>query len=377
MILILLVINLLFAPKIVNAQISVTDYPSSIITGDSFPITFSFSPSNIGVSYHYKIVGDGVNIITLPNTSCSSSYDECETFSVGDTNPITATAYGKINTSVSSFGVKIRIAHSETHSTITSSPVTVIAISPTPTLTPTPSPPNTPTPTPSTPTPTITPTPIPTSTPAPTAEPVSIRIDSVPSSVSLGSPFSIRFIASHLNSNTEYYVKAYGGIDDNYYFEIQNGTSWYNFNSAWDNMPKFKSNSNGEINQLLFLRAKADKETGSYKIKVKLREPEVESEISYVIVTKFVPSPTSTPPEPTPTEEIIPTPEPLPTNYEVTETPGAINILGLSDGDSLSSTSSPIKISKQGGNMIPVILISSGGVLLLIPLLVSKIRDGR
>jgi len=248
----------------------------------------------------------------------------------------------------------------------------------TPTSTPTPTNTSTPTNTPvpsNTSTPSVTPTI--TSSPTPTSEPIRITIDNLPSSASLGNTFTVRFIVSHASPNTDYYVKAYGGINDNYYLETQNGTSWYGFNAAWDNLPKFKADNSGNINQLLFVRSKIDKETGLYKVKVKLREPEIESEIKYLTITKFVPSPTPTKPEPTPTMEIIPTPEPLPTSPSEEISPESTSVLGLSDSENLSPTVSPIKISKSGSNIIPTILISVGGILLLVPLLVSKIRDGK
>ncbi|MFA5827929.1 MAG: lamin tail domain-containing protein [Candidatus Shapirobacteria bacterium] len=261
--------------------------------------------------------------------------------------------------------------------TSTPTPTTVIV----PSSTPTPS--NAPTPT-STPTitTTLTPTPAPstTSTPTPTSGPIHITIDNISSSASLGSTFTIRFIVNHAKPNTDFYIKAYGGInDDNYCLETQNGSSWYGFNSAWDNLPKFRSNNDGYISNLLFVRSKTDKEIGNYKVKVKIRDPETESEIKYITITKFVPSPTPTlvptpTVEPTPTESFEePTPGPLPTDTPEA-IPDSVNILGLSDAKGLSPTISPPQDSKSKRGIIPVIFISVGAVFLLIPLLVSKIR---
>lgn len=158
--------------------------PNSII-GDEISVTFTVNSLNIGTNYHYKVVGDdNADISTLPNTSCSSNYENCENLTITVDKIATATAKARLNTSTGADNIKIRIAQSDKHSSTFDSPfVNILSIvpSPTPTLIPTliptpiliPSPTNTPTPTiiptlKSTATPTPRPTNIPTFTPTPT-----------------------------------------------------------------------------------------------------------------------------------------------------------------------------------------------------------------
>lgn len=173
----------LFFPRLtfaVDPIVTITNFPSSIVTGDTFPITFTVSSGFTG-SFHYKSVGDSDTDISI-FPLCSSNFNNCSSLIISDTSPVTATAYAKINTTTSTNYLFIRIAEAEKHEKTTdSNVVTIQSIQPTPTLTPvptdTPIPTNTPTPT-DTPEPTntpipttipsLTPTKIPTSTPVPT-----------------------------------------------------------------------------------------------------------------------------------------------------------------------------------------------------------------
>jgi hypothetical protein len=171
----LLLIFFLFLPFSVFAapNVSVIDFPETIIAGDIFNVTFSVSNVNPGLIYHYKIVGDGNSeFLTQPNTSCASNYDTCENINIATNSANIATASAKINMISGIYNLKIRIAQSDKHtSTYNSDIVSVTSIlpSPTPTITPT----NTPIPT-NTPSPTNIPTPSPTKTPTPTPYPTLI-----------------------------------------------------------------------------------------------------------------------------------------------------------------------------------------------------------
>ena len=162
--------------------ISIVDFPESIVAGNIFNVTFSVSNATAGLTYHYKVVGDGNSeILTQPNTSCASNYDTCENINIASDSASIATASAKMNMVSGIYNLKIRIAQSDKHtSTYNSDIVSITSIlpSPTPTIAPTntpfptstPLPTNTPTPTP-TPTPTKTPTPTPTEAPTPTITP--------------------------------------------------------------------------------------------------------------------------------------------------------------------------------------------------------------
>lgn len=433
MILFLLTIFLLFVPKIVTAQtptstsnptpttapisIEIDSLPSSASLGSTFSIRFIVNNATPNTDYYIKAYGgisDNYYLETQNGTSWygyGGAWDFMPKFKSDSNGNISQllSVRSKTDKETGQYKVKVKIRDPAIESKIIKY-ITITEFIPTPTSTPTntplptntPAPSNTPvpsntstptivptatkTPTPSntsapantstpTNTPTSTPVPASTSTPTPTTGPISITIDNIPSSASLGNTFTIRFIINNATPNTDYYVKAYGGInDDNYCLETQSGTSWYGYGGNWDNMPKFKSDIGGSINQLLFVRSKTDKEVGQYKVKVKIKD-QTESEIKYITITKFVPSPTPTIPEPTPTTEFIPTPEPLSTNPPEATSVESDSVLGTSNENDLAPNITPIKKSKSSGNIISIILISAGGVLLLAPLIISKIRD--
>lgn len=153
----------------VSPIVNIIDPLPNNIVGDEISITFTVNSLNIGTNYHYKIVGDeNADISTLPNTGCSSNYENCENLTITVDKIATATAKARFNTSTGTDNIKIRIAQSDRHSSTFDSPfVAILSIlpSPTPTLTPTLIPTSTPTPNPTntpTPNPTIKPTSIPT-----------------------------------------------------------------------------------------------------------------------------------------------------------------------------------------------------------------------
>lgn len=180
--------------------VSIIDFPENVIAGDSFNVSFSISGANPGLIYHYKIIGDGNNeILTQPNTSCASGYDNCENINIATDSANIATASAKLNLVSGIFNLKIRIAQSDKHtSTYNSDIVSINSVLPT--STPTPTPTNIPT---STPTPTLTPTKIPTLTPTvtptkipiPTLE-ISPFITSIPTPEILGTSTTVPSVKS-------------------------------------------------------------------------------------------------------------------------------------------------------------------------------------
>ena len=176
-------------PKVSYAITTVTlnNVPSSITIGESFPVSFILSTSSTSPSFHYKIVGLGVTLITIPDSDCSSSYNNCPEINIGESGIANGTAYAKITVITSQISVLVRVAESISHyatssqsqiistyvvptpsETPTPMPTYVPTNTPTPTNTPQPS--NTPIPTPTN-TPTLTPTVTPTKTPSPTPIP--------------------------------------------------------------------------------------------------------------------------------------------------------------------------------------------------------------
>ncbi|MBP9817317.1 lamin tail domain-containing protein [Candidatus Shapirobacteria bacterium] len=81
------------------------------------------------------------------------------------------------------------------------------------------------------------------------------------------------------------------------------------------------------------------------------------------------PTPTQTP-TPTPTSEPTPIDSPMPTATAVTDLP--IDISGPID--SATPTKAPAKSSKFNSQILPTIFIIIGGLLLVVPLIISKIK---
>ena len=128
-----------------SAQVTIVTPPDNIVIGDSFPVVFTIFSVDTGLSYRYKIVADPEsNIITVPDSGCSGAYDKCPIIAIGDTAPVTAIAYAKLN-NVTSASIKIRLAQDDNHDHVYNSSVIVISgamptSSPTPTSTNTPVP---------------------------------------------------------------------------------------------------------------------------------------------------------------------------------------------------------------------------------------------
>lgn len=135
MIILILLFSLFLVPKIyATPQVSILNYPESVIVGDTFPITFNVFSAEIGTAYHYKIVGDSAADISI-FPSCASKYDDCLNLTILDFLNNIATASAKINVANNLNNLKIRIAQSDRHSkTFDSAFVNIVSfISPEPT----------------------------------------------------------------------------------------------------------------------------------------------------------------------------------------------------------------------------------------------------
>lgn len=219
--------------------------------------------------------------------------------------------------------------------------------------------------------------------------------------------FLLNFIFSHGKNDTDYYFKCYGGVgSDNYSVEVQNDSNWLNgYNGSWQNMPKFSTDSSGNISQNITIRVKFSSANGSCKITCKIIESAKYTSSGNAILSNSVylnisnpppsPTPTNTPtntPQPTnvpsptftPTKTPTPTlspisPSPTPTSPEATSssdliTPTSEYVLGETVVSEISPT--PVNIIKnqneKKSNYLPMIFIISGGILLLIPLFLKK-----
>lgn len=121
--------------------INITNFPDTVIVGQTFPLTFLVENAAVGTTYHYKSVGDTTTDISI-FPSCASKYDDCLNLIIGENSSALATATAQINTPSNSNNLKIRIAQADKHSTTFDSPfVTITSFlapsTPTPLITPT------------------------------------------------------------------------------------------------------------------------------------------------------------------------------------------------------------------------------------------------
>jgi hypothetical protein len=222
--------------------------------------------------------------------------------------------------------------------------------------------------------------------PSPTSPPSSsvplanleTSITNLNSSSNLGQNLTLSFSITSNLPDTEFYIKAFGGVNDDYSIETQNNSNWYNYNSSWVDLPKIKTGSDGKYSGQITIRAKSDKEIGNYRVQTKVRRTDGSIEkisgINYLSVSS---SPTSIPTlTPTPTASITPTPTFTPTPTP-TETPiptdfSESSVLAASNTIS-DPTSTPPPTSKSLPKInIPVVLMSLGSLLLLTPLAITK-----
>ena len=244
----------------------------------------------------------------------------------------------------------------------------------------------------------------PSATLIPIPTPLSLTISNLPSQITAGQQFNI-VLNLHAKINLNYQFKVYGGVNgDNYSYEVKNGDTWTNgYNGAWNSLPQSSTDSNGNSSLELTVRFKTDKTSGTSQLIAKVKESAFNNYIvsnaysldvvdpsptpinTPVATTVLTNSPTLTP---TPTPTKIPTPTikltltPTPKiatisaiieateTTEATETP-TITIISTSGeilGESISTKSATKK------NFLPLIFIVSGGILLLTPLIISKIK---
>lgn len=136
MIFIIFFFLLSFASPAFATTLSIIDYPSTVIVGETFPITFNVTSTDVGTTYHYKIVGDTATDISI-FPSCASKYDDCLNLIILDKTNNIATASAKINIQNNINNLKIRIAQSDQHSkTYDSAYINIVSFdSPEPTAT--------------------------------------------------------------------------------------------------------------------------------------------------------------------------------------------------------------------------------------------------
>lgn len=176
-----------------------------------------------------------------------------------------------------------------------------------------------------------------------------VEIVSYPSSAIGGEEFQVSFNTISLTANSSYYSKSIS-VDSDYDVQTWSNktSSWLNYNSSWDDMPEFTSNSEGSASATLKIRFKSDINSGIKNIKVRIRKTNSSSNddslsiLLPVTAATSAPSPTPDPEEtesptstptttltPTSTSTSIKTPTPKPTKISTPEPTEGVKIEGV------------------------------------------------
>lgn len=255
-----------------------------------------------------------------------------------------------------------------------------------------------------------------------------IVLNSNPNQVVINSPFSVSFSVTNSDAGSSFYYKAFGGIGDTTSdIHTLNGGTELNYNDSWTSFPQLTIGDSGQSDGSV--AAKVIGSSGSYNFKIRLYNGSTgytSPAISFIAVDPSptptptltnTPTPTNTPtitpipsstntPAPTstpsntltptntsyptstllPTASIKPTVTPLVVEATPTDLPPLgtsndpaptqpVNVLGsaalISDTESVSSPASKFSLS----DYLPAILIIVGGLLLVAPLIISKIKN--
>ncbi len=269
--------------------------------------------------------------------------------------------------------------------------------------------------------PTITPTMVPTSTPTPTALPTSslkpfANIQSLPATIVKNETFSATLSLENLSIGKTYYIKFFS-VSSTSAFDTLNGSIWLSGTSSWSSFPyivstnqsqtttiQFRSSQSGAFNDLkIRLHESSNNYDSTTQSSITVYEPTptptTQPTLTPTQIPTTAPSPTPTPiPTNTPTQvptgyipTLIPSPtpttiqEPTPTIEELTDStpttasqatsiitnsqiPTQGEVLGSNSSDEIDTIATK---SASSSNLLPVILITAGGLIFLLPLFIS------
>lgn len=270
--------------------------------------------------------------------------------------------------------------------------------------------------------PTATPTLVPTNTSTPTAIPTSslkpfANIQTLPATIIKNETFSATISLENLSVGKTYYIKFFS-VSSTSAFDTLNGSTWLSGTSSWSSFPyvvstnqsqttsiQSRSSQAGAFNDLkIRLRESGNNYDSTTQSSITVYEPTPTPTTQPTLIPTQTLAPTQTPtPIPTntptqaptgypPTSIPSPTPtpaqEPTPTVEELTDpTPTVINeetpivtngqttiqgeILGSNSSDETTTTATK---STSSSNLLPVILITIGGLIFLLPLFISFLK---
>jgi len=385
---IILLFFLVFPSSIFAAPtVSITVSPSNLSSvGVTFPVQFIIENSDINVSYHYKFYGglDGSNtqIQSSDSLSYTSNWDSFPTITVDSVGKgiVNSYAYIKPDSLSGTYNLYVRIAKSDDHSSYYSSTAYTINL-----IVPT-----------STPTPTTVPTSTPTPTNTPTPDPT---ITNPSSGISLTEfmPYSDPEWLEIYNANN-YPVKLVSWKIEDLDSNVKNidslsipakGYAIFEPKSLiFDNNSNekiiFRNQDNKIINEFSYNKGQLTLDRSWSLINGNWCQSSItkgyENVTSCYITTTNTPTPSATPtPDPntdtskytsTATESAIIEPKSessFLTPTATVPTPTATSGVILGDSDTTNNT--------KKRNYLPLILIIGGGILLISPTVIAKIKS--
>lgn len=237
----------------------------------------------------------------------------------------------------------------------------------------------------------------------------SVIIENISDSVVLGENFSVGFSVSNADIGSSFYYKVFGGIDDNT-SSIQNfyNSNYLNYTSSWADFPILVISTNSANLATAFGRVNNNSSSGIYNIRLRIAKTsntssKYDSEIKNIDIIAPSPTPTEIPPSNTPTPNPTSTPTSTPTlsntptpKPTITPTPTKISspiptiepsvnpepieeILGATDvlnEPTIIPTEAKNEVQTNNSvlKFLPTFLIVLGSLLLLTPLVLSKIK---
>jgi len=224
----------------------------------------------------------------------------------------------------------------------------------------------------------------------------SVNINSASEIITAGTTFPVTFTINEASSSATYCYKFFGGIDNDVYAITSDSSLSYT--SGWIHFPQITLDPNGPNIFNGYAYVKSDTPTSNLNLKIKIALTTNTSIgatslplIIDVVAAPPTPTPTSIPtntptstptptktPTPTPTSTSTPTPTAIISQDSISTTPfyngSTVNIeTPTSTIESILGETTTLETTSKK-NFLPLILIIGGGVLLLCPLIITKIK---
>lgn len=220
-----------------------------------------------------------------------------------------------------------------------------------------------------------------------------VVINNISDSSMVGDSFPVEFTISNAEIGSSYHYKIFGGIDKNTSsLQTFYNSGYLNYTSGWVDFPILVVGDTNPI--IVAANGRANNLAGTYNVRVRIAKVSTTSakyDSDFKTIDIVAPSPTSIPATIVPTQKptvtptkiptLVPTsiPTAVPTDIVYTIEP-TIEPTIVNEPEVLSAEVSSVDIispdkSKSKSNSLGVIFIFIGGLLLLTPLLITKIKS--